>query len=727
MGTRSLSSPILAGKNARFTAVTASCIRLEFAPDGRFTDDGTLFAVNRTQRYADATVDEQNGVFRLETPMLRLEYSISNEPFNAATLSIILKKSGDTVWTPGLKNTGNLRGPIPTLDNVCGPVPLPEGLLSKDGWALIDDSQAPVFEDGWLRPRNAGRDAQDWYFFAYGHDYRSALQSLTTISGAAALPRRHVFGSWYCRWHRYTEEDFREIVAEYDAHDFPLDVMVMDMDWHTLQDAEVGFGHANMLGWTGWTVDRELLPNFEGLLQDFQEDGIRVTLNVHPHDGVRNHEACYPEFMRLLGKDPADGGNPIFNAGSQKYMNAYFQGAHTPLEKAGVDFWWVDWQQDHIYPEVPGLNGLKHLPWLNYLYYQHSRQDGRRGQGFSRWGGWGDHRHPIQFSGDTGVNWETLAFEVEFTAISGNAGCFFWAHDIGGFHGKERNPEVFARWVQFGALSASLRLHSCGEHLDRRPWKWGQPFEQAMRRMYHLRAQLMPYIYTSASCCHRQSVPLIRAMYIDWPEYEEAYANPQQFMFGDHLLAAPITSPGRGEHFLAGQSVWLPAGDSWCDWFTGQRHKGGQTLAAESDLDAFPLFVRAGALIPMQPYHRRMTSQPLTHLVLRGFAPEDGACVTSELYEDDGQTDAYLTGASAITAFSFSRAGDRLEILIGAAAGEFEGRIRNRRLSLELFIPEPSRITCDGRQLEFDYDTVQGLATIRLEDNVHQPRQIIIE
>jgi alpha-glucosidase (family GH31 glycosyl hydrolase) len=728
MSPRALSSPILAGKKARFTVVTASCIRLEFAPDGRFTDESTLFATNRNLFSGETSVEEANREVRLETPMLRLRYTISDEPFNADNLTITLKQSGDAVWTPGVENTGNLRGPIPTLDGVTGPVPLPEGLLSKDGWALIDDSRAPIFEDGWLRPRVAGRDAQDWYFFAYGSDYRAALQSLTTISGAAALPRRHVFGSWYCRWHRYSEDDFRDIVAEYDQHDFPLDVMVMDMDWHTLQDAKTGFGHANMLGWTGWTVDRDLLPNFENLLQEFREDDIRVTLNVHPHDGVRSHEECYPDFMRRLGKDPESGSNPAFNAGSERYMQAYFQAAHEPLEKAGVDFWWVDWQQDHLYPEVPGLAGLKHLPWLNHLYYRHSQKNGRRGLGFSRWGGWGDHRHPIQFSGDTGTSWETLAFEVEFTAVSGNAGCFFWAHDIGGFHGKERDPEAFARWVQFGAVSACLRLHSCGEHLDRRPWKWGDRFEKAMRRMYHLRARLMPYVYTSASCCHRQSVPLLRGMYIDWPEHDEAYANPQQYLFGDHLLAAPITSPGEGKHFRATQTVWLPPGDTWCNWFTSQRYQGGQTLTAEADLDSFPLYVRAGALIPMQPYQRRMSSTPLEHLILRGFAPENGTTVTSELYEDDGQTDAYLHGACATTPFSFGRNGERLEISIGAATGDFDGRTRRRRVTLELFMPEPALARCDAQRLKIDYDTTRGLAVIELpETDPRLPRRISID
>ncbi len=106
----------------------------------------------------------------------------------------------------------------------------------------------------------------------------------------------------------------------------------------------------------------------------------------------------------------------------------------------GVDFWWLDWQQNYLYPEVRGYRSTS-LQWINELYYRETERKGLRGAGYSRWAGWGDHRHPIQFSGDAQANWEMLAFEVKLTAASGNAGCYYWAHDIGGFRG-DPNPEL---------------------------------------------------------------------------------------------------------------------------------------------------------------------------------------------------------------------------------------------------------------------------------------------
>ena len=156
------------------------------------------------------------------------------------------------------------------------------------------------------------------------------------------------------------------------------------------------------------------------------------------------------------------------------------------------------------------------LQWINELYYRQTERKGLRGAGYSRWAGWGDHRHPIQFSGDAQANWEMLAFEVKLTAASGNAGCYYWAHDIGGFRG-DPNPELTVRWTQFGALSAALRVHSTKDaRLDRRPWISGERETAAMRRMYHMRSELMPYIYSSVWQTHSTMVPLNRPMYIDY-------------------------------------------------------------------------------------------------------------------------------------------------------------------------------------------------------------------
>ncbi len=687
---------------ARFTVINPICVRMEYSPNSAFVDSPTLFAINRVARCANVQITEDNAGVTIDTGKLRIEYREDGKPFHADNLCVLIREDSKEIkWVPGMKNKWNLGGPLPTLDGISEEVPLPEGLLARDGWHVIDDSGTPIMTDGWIQQRpGTSKSALDWYFFGYGSDYKAAFSAFSTISGPVPMPRKHVLGSWYCRWHKYTADDFREIVNEYRKHEFPLDVMVMDMDWHTIDNATTGYGHANMLGWTGYTWNRELIPDPIELLKEFKEDKIFVTLNDHPCDGVREHEDCYSQFMHLAGKRHDKRKNLPYDAGDRKYMDAFFKAALGPLEKQGVDFWWVDWQQDYIYPYVRGVPNLRHLPWLNYLYYRKSEKQKRRGQAFSRWGGWGDHRHPIHFSGDATANWKMLAFEIPFTLASGNAACFFWAHDIGGFYG-DRDPEAYTRWVQFGALSASLRLHSTGEKLDRRPWLWGEPMAKSMRAAFHLRSILMPYIYTSVRNCHDKNLPLLRPMYIEDPCEEAAYKHRYQYYFGNDILVSPIITPGEGSEMIAQKTVWFPKG-YWYNMFTGERFTGKCEKIVSAGINEFPLYARGGTPIPMQAYTARMTSTPLETLIIRCYPGEANESV---LYEDDGQSNAYLKKQCSWTRLGYRRVANGVIVRIEAASGRFTGQAQKKAYRIELPCTQKANSAMlNGVSVSFEYD-----------------------
>lgn len=326
----------------------------------------------------------------------------------------------------------------------------------------------------------------------YGNDYKAALASLGAISGHVPMTRKYVHGVWYCRYWDYTAQDYIDIVDGYKQHGFPMDNLVFDMGWHTY-DATVGTGHSNNRSWTGYTWNKKLIPNPDSLIKVLLDDHIYVSLNDHPHHGIRPNEEMYGAFMKDMGRT-ADGSSILFDAGDRKYMQNFFKHAHGKSMDMGVAFWWLDWQQNYLYPEVSGTK-TSHLAWLNKLYFEESEKRGGPGAGYSRWAGWGDHRHPIQFSGDAVANWDMLAFEVKLTSTSGNAGCYYWAHDVGGFYGGD-DPEMYVRWTQFGALSAALRVHSdIASGIDRRPWLWGDQTEKAMKKAYHFRAEILPYIF----------------------------------------------------------------------------------------------------------------------------------------------------------------------------------------------------------------------------------------
>lgn len=681
--------------NARFTVIENGTVRMEYAEGGRFLDDGTLFTLREytaadREAEVECTVREEEGGIFIETPLIRLTYRENGRPLNRRNLTARLFVDGRwEYWYPAKKNARNLGGAMSTLDGVSGRRELPPGLIALDGWHMIDDSRTSVLKDGWICERDSAHIC-DYYLFVYGRDYKGALSSLARVSGKAALPRKCTFGSWYSRWHPYTADDFREIVRGYEDNDYPLDILVIDMDWHhndwqTPEDhprrAKCGFGHAGgNLGWTGYSWNERLIPDKEAMLREFKDKGICITLNDHPCDGVRSNEECYPEFANMLGL--REGENPPFLCGDRKYMEAFFSCALAPNEKLGVDFWWLDWQQDHLMPNVPGVKGQKVLPWLNYLYYKHSEEGGKRGASYSRWGGYGDQRHPMYFSGDTVTLWTALEFEIEMTGPSANSMCFWWGHDIGGFAPTEtkKEPEMYARWVQFGITTAALKIHSCwDDEVDRRPWLWESPFSDVIRDMYHLRSRLIPMLYSAAYRSYSEDCPFVTPLYYEYPYVDEAYNNPTEYMLGGCLLAAPIYTPGEGEEYVAEREVWLPEGD-WYNVFTGERREGRFT--ERCPLSAFPLYARAGVPIPLQPYRERMTSAPLTELDVVIFVPEDGACGEFCLYEDDGITNGYKTGESLITTIRCCRRGGTLTVSFTPEGDGYEGMVKERSIRI---------------------------------------------
>jgi alpha-glucosidase (family GH31 glycosyl hydrolase) len=752
----------------RITVICEECVRIEYAPDGRFCDYPSLFAVNGpsgdpaiaraigSNAFAckTTTADAGSPPITLRTKRFSLTYTPDGRPPHAGNMHALIEhpcppanvpqREGKVLWTPDSRTLHNLGGTLSTLDGLRGPLPLGDGLLARDGWHLVDDSRRHVLVNGWAASREKVGLYQntDWYLFAYGDDYGAALRAMTVIAGRVPMPRKYALGAWYSRYWPYTSDEYRGIVDEFEVHGFPLDVLVLDMDWHKP-------------GWTGWSWNRQLLPDAEELVSWLHARGLAVTLNLHPADGVAKHEDRYPEFMRAIGREP-DGTTVPFDAGDRRYMEALFEQVHKPLEHSdsahpaspGVDFWWVDWQQDRFVRSMPGLTNLR---WLNYLYFQQSSREptsgepGLRGMNFSRWaadeggaeagtewgspatGGWGDHRHPIHFSGDAHTGWDMLAFQVPFTAAAGNIGCFFWSHDIGGHFGP-RLEEATTRWIQFGALSAALRLHSARTAtLDRRPWTYEERFCDAMRAAFDLRSRLMPYLYSCVRACHERMLPLLRPMYLSHPRQERAYLVPAQYMLGDDLLAAPIVAPGMGGRCIAPQHVWFPAAASACSgWYnllSGERHEPGEEAIVAAPIDQTPLFVRAGVLLPAQPATHRMTTDPLRTLVLHAFPGAAGESAESTLYEDDGLTRAHEQGRFAATPLvakwthELSNGGLRvtLNATIGPTRGQFSGQPDRRALQFRIGgVHRPLEAAVNGQPVSrsFNAEDLGGLMVV---------------
>lgn len=682
-------NPVVLG-NKRITLITPTLFRLEYAEQQAFLDEPTMLARHRDGLMKEGfTVTPLAGgkQYEINTGKVRIVLDNDNLPFGQINTWVYFMFRGKerkiTARDLHSKTKNyNLGGSITTLDRVQKEIPTDEGLLSADGWYYIIDTGSDILHNGWLATRDR-RHVQDQYCFVYGDDFHAPFADLGALSGRVPMTRKYMHGVWYSRWYPYDTKYINDLVSGYNANDFPLDILSMDMDWHT-QDATVGIGHNMTKGWTGFNWNRKLIADPRSLIQNLLRDSIRVTVNEHPHDGVQTNQECYPDFMRAMGYDPAEGRTLLFDASDSTYMRNYFEYTRRENRDYGVAFWWLDWQQDYLYPYIRGTH-TKTLTWINKLFYEDTEKGGLRGANYSRWGGWGDHRHPLYFSGDARGNWDVLAFEVKLTQTSGNQGCYYWIHDTGGFHGGTI-PELLVRWTQFSALSAALRVHAArGADLDRRPWLWGDEATEAMRKAYHFRAELMPYIYSSVRRTHETMLPLNRCMFVDYPADSMAYDRYSQFLLGDIMLAAPITTQGDStRHYTASTEVWFPQDAAWYDFFTDEKHLPGSVATVEKRLDEFPVFVKGGNILPMQPYNRRPASTDLKKLVLRVYPGKEGDNNTYYLYEDDGLTRDYEHGAYAKTPLTYTQHNGRVTIKIGATEGSYKGLLARRSYQLQL-------------------------------------------
>ena len=714
-----VANPLVFG-NKRITLISPTLLRLEYAENGEFLDAPTMFAINRDSMMAGGyTVDKTaDGKVEINTGKVRMVFNDDNLPFGQGNTKFFFTRNGketsSTARNLHSKHRNlNLGGSVVTLDAVKAEIPTNDGLLSEDGWYyIIDTGNEILTPDGWFaqRPRT---HVQDQYCFIYGDDFHAPFRDLGVISGKIPMTRRYMHGIWYSRWYPYDDKYIAELVDGFRDNGFPFDVLSMDMDWHTINDATTGIGHNNTaLGWTGFTWNRDLIKDPGTTIAGLHADSIYVCVNEHPHDGIRPHEDCYRDFMDAMGYRQATDTVLLFDAGDKRYMEAYIDHSRRENHRLGVDFWWLDWQQDYIYPYVRGSR-LPHVKWLNRLYYLDTERDGKRGAGYSRWGGWGDHRHPINFSGDARSNWDMLKFEVKLSQTSGNQGCYYWAHDIGGFSG-ETKPELLARWSQFGALSAALRTHAHrGPKADRRPWIWGDKATESMRTAYRFRAEIMPYIYTSVRKTHETMLPFNRCMFVDYPTDSMAYNRYSQFLLGDLLLAAPITTPGKGENFTASSEVWFPADNDWYDLFTDGRHAAGSVATVTKDLATFPVFVRGGWMLPMQPYTQRPGTAQIDHLVLRVYPGKEGDDNRFDLYEDDGISQEYAKGRFAKTGLRYTQTGKNICLTVDPAKGSYEGQPTQRAYTFELAgFGDIKSLKVNGKKARAENDGVRCIVKI---------------
>lgn len=733
----------------RITVLASRFLRLEWAEDSVFEDRRTFLVVNRKTRPVKFTTKIEGDTLTLDTGEIELVVTDNGKPLNSSNCRASFVMEGEMVtWKAGKKDRKNLGGTIQTLDGWNGDrtkkwIPaekadpkklilnsngdgswvhqgdyekrdLGEGLISRSGWAVVDDSKEVVLDPEacdwtpWVTARPEG-ERQDLYFLAYGLDYSACLLEAGKVFGHQPLPPRYALGYWYSRYWAYTDKEIEELVHQHDRMDVPLDVMVIDMDWHKM-------------GWTGYTWDADYFPDHAETLEWLHSNDIKTSLNLHPAEGVYSYEDAFegmakamdlkegdlqpvPDYFHkrytIQGLDPKAGYNIPLDVCDPIYMNAYFEKLHRPMENEGVDVWWMDWQQGN---QGSAIENLRTLPWINELHWQdqlRARPD-QRPINFSRYGGIGAGRMPIGFSGDTIVTWESLAFQPKLTATASNVLYGTWSHDIGGhMGGEDRNSELYTRWMQFGMLSPVLRTHTSKDaRKERRVFEYEEPYKTILIETLRRRYELVPYIYGQLRKAEKSGISLCRPMYYDHPCEDAAYRCPDQYMFGESLLAAPVIKPCKGSSEMAEVKVWLPKGE-WIDLSTGQSLEGGQVHQRAYLLSEAPLFAKPGTILPGQVGATRLKEGSYEHLLFEVYGVAQGQ---ADLYEDDGISFGYRRKKSASIKATTQPKGQGLVFELKAAKGAFKGFLKRRDLTLRFFCTAPpKKVVVGGKVLPWSH------------------------
>ena len=702
---------VVTSGNARFTVLTPQLIRMEWSADGQFEDRATLTFVNRETPVPEFKVRESRSKLTITTPALTLTY-LKNGKFSDKNLKAVFTLNGkEVVWTPGMENPQNLLGTTRTLDGADGSKlkePMEQGILSRAGWSLIDDSQRHVLTpDGseweeWIEARPEG-DRQDLYLFAYGHDYKQALADYALVAGRAPMPPKYTLGYWWSRYWQYSDNEFVDLVNKLKSMDVPIDVLIVDMDWHETWGLRKSNSpkdeYGQRIGWTGYTWQKELFPSPANFLKWTENEELKVALNLHPASGIQPYEAVYDDFTKEYGWSEKGKSVP-FKIDERKWADAYFKTVLEPMERDGVDFWWLDWQQ---WKESKYTPGLSNTFWLNHTFFNHAERQnpGLRPFIYHRWGGLGSHRYPLAFSGDTYATWPMLAYLPYFTATASNVNYGWWGHDIGGhmFHKTQKatDPELYTRWLQYGVFTPIFKTHSTKDpRIERCIWCFPDHMF-LMRDAIRLRYTLAPYIYNAARENYDTGVGMCRPMYYDYPESDKAYEPPEQFMFGNAILATTITQPVDSITGLAPRTIWFPEG-AWFDCATGSMYEGGRTEELHYTLAENPHYAKAGSIIPMNPATVKNLQQPCDTLVLTFIPGGDGQL---RHYEDDGMSQQYKTNY-AVTTVSKKQEGNTVRVRISPREGSFAGASDNR--SYELRFPAvfpPKSVKVNGKELAY--------------------------
>ena len=621
------------GNKYRFTVLSPRLIRLEYSADGIFEDRPTALVINRSFPKVNYSITESETLIQIATEVFTLTY-VKDKELKSNTLSSNIKaviNNTKIEWQLNNPEAKNLRSINFSIDSIKDKIILDKGLYSLDGFCIIDDSSNPVLDenDSFIQ-RKPG--VKDLYLFMYNKDFEGCLSDYFTLTGYPSLIPRYALGAWWYKNDKYTTDDINNLITRFNNDNIPISIFLLGDYWHD-----------NTNNYTP-VID---LRSVSAYLNNYN---IKLGVTINPKLEIKKGSNEYNIISNYFNS-----GNfnfiPLTNDKLGIYLNLFINN----LETLGVSIFSIDYN-----------NPLDRINLWKFNHYHCGRREviNQRGLVLSRNAGIAPHRYPIIFSGKTKVNWTTLNLLPRYNLQGYNMGISFIAHPIGGYSGGVEEDELYLRYIQFACFSPIFLLASeGGKYYKREPWKWNSIIQNHIISYMNLRYKLIPYLYSESYNYHKTGHGIIKPFYYDYPKiYDDTLYNNQYF-FGRDFFVAPITNRKNTVIKRVMKKVFVPNG-IWFDFLQGKQYTGNKYYSNFYRDEDYPVFVKAGAIIPMQTVVKE--DIPITlEVAIYPLASSEYS-----LYEDDGFSKNYTKGMYMITKFNYQYEPDNYTFSISKIDGK---------------------------------------------------------
>jgi alpha-glucosidase len=592
------------------------------------------------------------------------------------------------------------------------------------------------------------------YYLLYGPDARQVLSTYAWLTGPSPLPPLWSLGFQQSRFTYHPESQVMAIADRLRKDKVPADAIYLDIDF---QDQHRPF-----------TVDPVQFPSFPQMIDDLKKKDFQVVAitdlhiahlpNAHyaPYDSgiAGDHFVKNPDGSTYVGK--VWPGASVFPDFTRQSTREWWGTLYAKFVHDGVAGFWNDMNEPSVFDgpkgtmpgnvhhriEEPGfqIRTTSHLEIHNVYGMENSRAtyDGllklspdQRPFVLTRASYAGGQRYAVTWTGDNSSTWNHLRLTTPMLLNLGLSGFGMSGADVGGFVGSP-GPELLTKWFELGAFQPIDRDHACDISENQEIWVHG-PEQEAIRRRYiEERYKLMPYLYTAAEEMSRTGMPIVRPLFLDFPDATRD-KHPMdldvgnEFLFGNNLLVAPPLYPEKPDAY----SVQLPI-VNWYNYWTGEKVEGGEVsngvpalnvpgfigrrITIKPELDILPVFVREGSIIPLQPLVQSTKETPTGPLTLRVYP---GKACKGSLYMDDGHSFAYKHGDLLRMEFSCAETSNGIRVHIGPHQGTFVPWWKN--LQIEIYgnpaSPQAASIVGSNEKLNPSFDTLHHATTIVIPDN----------